>query len=78
MSMDLSFWKYKKDAVHDDTRVYELACCNGEVVEGLENLPIEEIIKKLLSSFLIGRLWIVIIMKKKEEALFRFLQPHKL
>ncbi len=51
MSMDLSFWKYKKDAVHDDTRVYELACCNGEVVEGLENLPIEEIIKKIAFVF---------------------------
>lgn len=51
MSMDLSFWKYKEGAVHDDTRVYELACCDGEAAEGLENLPIEEIIKKIAFVF---------------------------
>lgn len=51
MSMDLSFWKYKENAVRDDANVYELACCDGEVVEGLENLPIEEIVKKIAAVF---------------------------
>ena len=51
MSMDLNFWKYKEGAVHDDDKIYELACCDGKRVEGLENLPINEITKKIASVF---------------------------
>lgn len=51
MSMDLNFWKYKEGAVHDDNRIYELACCDGETMEELESLPIDEIFKKVASVF---------------------------
>ena len=47
MSMDLNFWKYKEDTAHDHSTVYQAACCDGEVMEVLEVLPIDEILKKL-------------------------------
>ena len=46
MSMDLNFWKYKEDTAHDHSTVYQTACCDGEVMEVLEVLPIDEILKK--------------------------------
>lgn len=51
MSMDLNFWKYKKDTAHDHSTVYQTACCDGEVMEVLEVLPIDEILKKVADSF---------------------------
>jgi len=56
MSMDLNFWKYKEGAAHDDSRVYELACCDGGHMDVLESLPIDEILHwqtalNLLPSF---------------------------
>ncbi len=51
MSMDFNFWKYKKGAAHDNNRVYELACCDGKIMEELESLPIDEIMKKITSVF---------------------------
>lgn len=51
MSVDLSFWKYKKGAAHDNGRIYESACCDGETVEKLELLPIDDILAKIASVF---------------------------
>ena len=51
MSYDLNFWKYKEHTVHDNQKIYDKACCNGEIVETLENLPIEEILKKVSDVF---------------------------
>ncbi len=51
MSVDLDFWRYKEGAAHDNDKVYRLACCDGETVEGLEDLPIEDILKKTASVF---------------------------
>ncbi len=51
MSMDLNFWKYKEGAAHDDSRVYELACCDGGHMDVLEPLPIDEIIGKTAAVF---------------------------
>ncbi len=51
MSMDLNFWKYKEGVVHDNKKIYELACCDGKTMEELENLPIDEIFKKINSVF---------------------------
>ena len=51
MSMDLNFWKYKEDTAHDHSTVYQTACCDGEVMEVLEVLPIDEILKKVADSF---------------------------
>lgn len=51
MSMDIDFWKYKKGAIHNDTKVYETACCDGEVMDILEAIPVDDILKKITSAF---------------------------
>lgn len=51
MSMDLDFWKYKDQAEHDDEKVYQTACCDGESVEELETLPVGDILKKIAEVF---------------------------
>lgn len=45
------FWKYKEDTAHDHLTVYQTACCDGGVMEVLEVLPIDEILKKVADSF---------------------------
>ena len=42
MSMDLNFWKYKENTAHDHETVYQTACCDGEIMEVLEILPISD------------------------------------
>jgi len=51
MSYDLDFWKYKKGVSLDNQTVYLKACCDGENVDGLEDLPIDEILKKIDETF---------------------------
>ncbi len=51
MSMDLNFWKYKENAAHDNEMVYQTACCEGEWMDELETLPVDEILKKIASVF---------------------------
>lgn len=51
MSIDLNFWKYKKDIYLDHQQVYFQACCEGKAVEGLEELPLAEITQKLKATF---------------------------
>lgn len=51
MSMDLNFWKYKEGVAHDHKRIYELACCDGETMEELETLPLDEIFRQIASAF---------------------------
>lgn len=51
MSMDMSFWKYKDGVEHNDAAVYETACCDGEMMDELESLPIDEILKKIADVF---------------------------
>ena len=51
MSMDLNFWKYKDNTAHDHETVYQTACCDGEVMEVLEVLPIDDILKKVTTTF---------------------------
>lgn len=51
MSYDLNFWKYKDGAIHDNQKIYESACCDGEISEALENLPIEDILNKISCAF---------------------------
>lgn len=78
MSMDLNFWKYKEDTAHDHSTVYQTACCDGEVMEVLEVLPIDEILKKVADSFLTGIYKVEAkILKKKDMEHFRFLQLRK-
>ena len=51
MSMDLNFWKYKENTAHDHETVYQTACCDGEIMEVLEILPIDDILKKVTNTF---------------------------
>ena len=51
MSMDLNFWKYKEGVIHDHKRIYESACCDGETMEELEPLPLDEIFRQIASVF---------------------------
>ncbi len=50
MSYDLNFWKYKDGVYMDHQNVYE-ALSNGERVDGLEDLPIDKILKCVDESF---------------------------
>lgn len=45
MSMDLDFWKYKENVPHDHAKVYEKAVCEGELLDELETLPVDEILE---------------------------------
>lgn len=51
MSVDLNFWRYKEEVAHDNGKVYESACCDGKIMDELENLPINEILEKIASTF---------------------------
>lgn len=51
MSMDLNFWKYKENTVHDHEKVYQTACCDGELMEELETLSVDQILKKISVIF---------------------------
>ena len=51
MSLDLNFWKYKEGVTHNDSKVYETACCDGGIFDGLEDLPVDEIISNIPSVF---------------------------
>ena len=51
MSIDLNFWKYERDTYLDNAIVYQKACCNNEKIEGLEVLPIEDILKEVAVAF---------------------------
>ena len=50
MSADYDFWKYKAGAAHDDQRVYA-ALCDGEALEELQTLPVEEIRARIQAVF---------------------------
>ena len=50
MSYDLNFWKYKKDVYLDNQAVYK-KCSEEENVDGLENLPIDDIITDIDKEF---------------------------
>lgn len=51
MSVDLNFWKYENGVYLDNAFVYQNACCNHEKVEGLESLPIQDILRETASVF---------------------------
>ena len=51
MSIDLNFWKYKKDVYLDNAMVYQKACCDHEEIGGLEILPIEDILREVACAF---------------------------
>lgn len=51
MSIDLNFWKYQSGQYLDNAMVYQKACCDNEEVEGLEALPVEDILKETAAAF---------------------------
>lgn len=51
MSYDLDFWKYKTGIYLDHQEVYE-KCSDEQIVEGLENLPLESILKNIQKEFI--------------------------
>ena len=50
MGYDLNFWKYKKDVYLDNQDTY-IKCSEKGLVDGLEDLPIETIIKDIQQKF---------------------------
>lgn len=50
MSYDLNFWKYQSEIYLDSQTTYA-SLCDGERVEGLEDLPIEEMLDRLKVFF---------------------------
>ncbi len=50
MSRQLVFWKYEDGIYLDNKEVYE-KCCNGEKVDGLEELPGVDILNKVKKVF---------------------------
>jgi hypothetical protein len=51
MSIDLCFWKCRDGVVLDNAAVYQEACCGQQETDGLETLPIEEILKETAAVF---------------------------
>lgn len=51
MSIDLDFWKYQDGIYLDNTAVYQKVCCDQQAADGLEKLPIEEILKETAAIF---------------------------
>lgn len=51
MSYDLNFWRYREGAAHDHDKVYAAACCEGETLPELEDLPISDILRKIGETF---------------------------
>ena len=51
MSVDLNFWRYQGGLYLDNAMVYKKACCDHENVEGLEILPVEDILKETAAAF---------------------------
>lgn len=51
MSYDLNFWQYQDGVYLDHQSVYERAS-NEEIVEGLADLPIDQIIKDIAQAFI--------------------------
>ncbi len=51
MSYDLNFWKYKKGVNLNNQEVYE-KCSDEEIIEGLEELPVDLILTKINDEFI--------------------------
>lgn len=51
MSMELCFWKYKKNVPPSHKAVYERACCGGVELPVLEAMPTMEIRERVAAAF---------------------------
>lgn len=51
MSINLDFWKYKKGQKVDYELVYQKACCDGEALDELEELPVQDILQRTEEVF---------------------------
>jgi hypothetical protein len=53
MSYELNFWRQLPGVTNDPQSIYE-RLCEGERVEGLEDLPIEQIVTRIAETFVDG------------------------
>ena len=51
MSYDLAFWKYKKDVYLNNDEVYFKVSDEEEIIDGLEYIPIDNILEKIAKTF---------------------------
>ena len=51
MSYDLNFWKYESNSPSNDHQSVYLRLSNGERVEGLANIPIDDILRRIEETF---------------------------
>jgi hypothetical protein len=51
MRYDLNFWKYEKESSSNNHQAIYERLSNGEFVEGLKIIPIEDILKKINEVF---------------------------
>ncbi len=51
MGIDLDFWKYKRGARKENEKVYEEVCCDGGIMDCLEELPVKDILKRVGAEF---------------------------
>ncbi len=78
MSVDLDFWRYKDGVEHQNDIVYQTACCDGKLMESLDFLPIDQILKKFPLSFQNGSYKTMErTLKKKDMGHLKFLQLPK-
>lgn len=72
MSIELNFWRYKENTVHNDEEVYQAACCNGKYLRELEILPVDKILQKIADTF---SDWIILengqIFENKKQGAFQ-------
>ncbi|NCE63607.1 hypothetical protein D1159_03195 [Pseudoflavonifractor sp. 524-17] len=51
MGVDLNFWRYREGVYLDNGAVYQMACCENEHIDGLDLLPVEDILRETAAVF---------------------------
>lgn len=51
MSRHFAFWKYDNGIYLENQKVYEEACCDGKIIDGLSVLPINDILCRVNEMF---------------------------
>ena len=59
---ELVFWNYQEEVYLNHHLVYE-AIEAKEMVEGLENLPVDVILNRIANVFLTGKKWMLQVIK---------------
>ncbi|MCH5349556.1 MAG: hypothetical protein J1E40_09550 [Oscillospiraceae bacterium] len=51
MGRHLAFWKYEDGVYLDNQKVYEEACCDEKIIDGLSTLPTDRILGRVSEVF---------------------------